>query len=161
MTEKEKVFNKIATEEAQRQGDNISNFEYYSYYLCPDQYVGIIKNVTKKKRFWRKKLDEFDCRERPIFILLQESPHQDEYEYAEDVSERISIGPSNGETGIKIWKYLKKKLGKDYEQYKDSYLILMNHQTAFDQFFIGMSYDGPIYYLATEDIFSFRCSFGY
>ena len=30
----------------------------------------------------------------------------------------------------------------------------MNHQTSFDQFFIGMSYDGPIYYLATEDIFS-------
>ena len=34
------------------------------------------------------------------------------------------------------------------------YLILMNHQTAFDQFFIGMAFDGPIYYLATEDIFS-------
>ena len=125
MTEKEKAFNKIATAEVKRQGDNIGNFEYYSYYLCPDQYVGIIKNVTNKKRFWRKKLDEFDCRERPIFILLQESPHQDEYEYAEDVSERISIGPSNGETGIKIWKYLKKKLEEDYEQYKEFYLILM------------------------------------
>lgn len=34
------------------------------------------------------------------------------------------------------------------------YLILMNHQTAFDQFFVGMAFDGPIYYLATEDIFS-------
>lgn len=37
---------------------------------------------------------------------------------------------------------------------KRSYLILMNHQTAFDQFFIGMAFDGPVYYLATEDIFS-------
>lgn len=35
-----------------------------------------------------------------------------------------------------------------------SYLILSNHQTGFDQFFLGLSYDGPIYYLATEDIFS-------
>lgn len=35
-----------------------------------------------------------------------------------------------------------------------SFLILMNHQTAFDQFFIGMAFDGSVYYLATEDIFS-------
>lgn len=35
-----------------------------------------------------------------------------------------------------------------------SYLILMNHQTGFDQFFIGMSFQGPVYYLASEDIFS-------
>ena len=34
------------------------------------------------------------------------------------------------------------------------FLILMNHQTGFDQFFIGMAVDGPVYYLATEDIFS-------
>ena len=34
------------------------------------------------------------------------------------------------------------------------YLILYNHQTAFDQFFVGMSFRGPIYYMATEDIFS-------
>ena len=34
------------------------------------------------------------------------------------------------------------------------FLILMNHQTAFDQFFIGMAIDSPVYYLATEDIFS-------
>ena len=30
----------------------------------------------------------------------------------------------------------------------------MNHQTAFDQFFIGMAFDEPVYYIATEDIFS-------
>lgn len=34
------------------------------------------------------------------------------------------------------------------------YLILYNHQTPFDQFFVGMSFRGAVYYLATEDIFS-------
>lgn len=33
-------------------------------------------------------------------------------------------------------------------------LIVMNHQTPFDQFFIGMTFPQPVYYLATEDIFS-------
>ena len=40
------------------------------------------------------------------------------------------------------------------EQGDRAYLILMNHQTAFDQFFIGMSFRGPVYYVASEDIFS-------
>lgn len=35
-----------------------------------------------------------------------------------------------------------------------AYLILLNHQTPFDQFFVGVSFRGPVYYLATEDIFS-------
>lgn len=35
-----------------------------------------------------------------------------------------------------------------------AYLILMNHQTPFDQFFVGLSFKGAVYYLATEDIFS-------
>ena len=34
------------------------------------------------------------------------------------------------------------------------YLVLYNHQTPFDQFFVGMAFQGPIYYMATEDIFS-------
>lgn len=34
------------------------------------------------------------------------------------------------------------------------YLILMNHQTPFDQFFVAMAFRGPVYYMATEDIFS-------
>ncbi len=34
------------------------------------------------------------------------------------------------------------------------YLVLYNHQTPFDQFFVGMSFRGAVYYLATEDIFS-------
>ncbi len=40
------------------------------------------------------------------------------------------------------------------EQEKRPYFILMNHQTPFDQFFVGMSFKRPVYYVATEDIFS-------
>ena len=46
------------------------------------------------------------------------------------------------------------KIEKLKEQEKRPYLILLNHQTPFDQFFVGMAFKGPIYYLATEDIFS-------
>ena len=46
------------------------------------------------------------------------------------------------------------KVSRFKEQQKRPYLILMNHQTPFDQFFVGMAFKGPIYYLATEDIFS-------
>ncbi len=34
------------------------------------------------------------------------------------------------------------------------YLILYNHQTPYDQFFVALSFPRPIYYVATEDIFS-------
>lgn len=40
------------------------------------------------------------------------------------------------------------------EQGKRPYLILMNHQTPFDQFFVCMAFHGPIYFIATEDILS-------
>lgn len=40
------------------------------------------------------------------------------------------------------------------EQEKRPYLILLNHQTPMDQFILGQSFKGPIYYMATEDIFS-------
>ena len=40
------------------------------------------------------------------------------------------------------------------EQGNRNYLILMNHQTPFDQFYIAGAFRGPVYYLATEDIFS-------
>jgi len=46
------------------------------------------------------------------------------------------------------------RIEKFKEQEKRPYLILLNHQTPFDQFFVGMSFRGPIYYMATEDIFS-------
>lgn len=51
------------------------------------------------------------------------------------------------------WKY-----GIQIEEFKEQgnrpYLIVMNHQTAFDQFFVGITFHQPVYYLATEDIFS-------
>ena len=57
-----------------------------------------------------------------------------------------------------IQPYTRIKYGYKPEKYKAQgdrqYLILLNHQTPFDQFFCGMSFKGPIYYLATEDIFS-------
>lgn len=37
---------------------------------------------------------------------------------------------------------------------KRQFLILMNHQTAFDQFFVGIAFPRPIYYVASEDLFS-------
>ncbi|MBR5540181.1 MAG: 1-acyl-sn-glycerol-3-phosphate acyltransferase, partial [Clostridia bacterium] len=40
------------------------------------------------------------------------------------------------------------------KQGKRPYLILFNHQTAFDQFFVGLAFRGPVYYLASEDLFS-------
>ena len=54
--------------------------------------------------------------------------------------------------------YCRIKYGVHTEKFKNqgdrAYLILYNHQTAFDQFFVGMSFRGPVYYMATEDIFS-------
>ncbi|MBP3376142.1 MAG: 1-acyl-sn-glycerol-3-phosphate acyltransferase [Clostridia bacterium] len=46
------------------------------------------------------------------------------------------------------------KIEKFKEQGKRPYLILLNHQTPFDQFFVGMAFKGRVYYVATEDIFS-------
>lgn len=51
------------------------------------------------------------------------------------------------------WKY-NIKLDKFSGDKKRPYLILLNHQTPFDQFFVGMTFKKAIYYLATEDIFS-------
>ena len=57
-----------------------------------------------------------------------------------------------------IGTYTKLKFGVDVQKFKEQgdrqYLVVMNHQTSFDQFFIAMAFDGPIYYIATEDIFS-------
>ena len=34
------------------------------------------------------------------------------------------------------------------------YLILFNHQTAFDQFFVGIAFRNPVYYVTSEDLLS-------
>jgi len=51
------------------------------------------------------------------------------------------------------WKY-HIRVQKFAQEGKRPYLILMNHQTGFDQFFVGMTFRQPVYYVATEDIFS-------
>jgi len=54
--------------------------------------------------------------------------------------------------------YVRWKYGIRIEKFPDQgdrpYLILMNHQTAYDQFFVGLTFHRPVYYLASEDIFS-------
>lgn len=51
------------------------------------------------------------------------------------------------------WKY-----GVTIEKFKNQgsrpYLIVMNHQTAYDQFFVAVTFNRPVYYIASEDIFS-------
>lgn len=46
------------------------------------------------------------------------------------------------------------KIQKFKESKKRQFLVLFNHQTAYDQFFLGLSFSCPLYFLATEDIFS-------
>jgi len=46
------------------------------------------------------------------------------------------------------------KIEKFKEQGKRPYLVLLNHQTAFDQFFVGTAFKGAVYYVATEDLLS-------
>ncbi len=57
-----------------------------------------------------------------------------------------------------LYPYCKWKYGVTADRFKEqgdrAYLILLNHQTPFDQFFVGLSFKGAVYYLATEDIFS-------
>ena len=59
---------------------------------------------------------------------------------------------------IVLGPYCRIKYGIKIEKFKADknkrYLILYNHQTAFDQFFVGLAFKGRIYYVASEDIFS-------
>ena len=52
--------------------------------------------------------------------------------------------------------YARVKYGARIERFREPgpHLILFNHQTPFDQFFVTVSFPGAVYYLATEDIFS-------
>ena len=60
---------------------------------------------------------------------------------------RYTLGPySRWKYGIKMEKFK--------EQGSRPYLILLNHQTAFDQFFVGITFNRPVYYVASEDLFS-------
>ena len=54
--------------------------------------------------------------------------------------------------------YIRLKYGIRVEKFNQEgdrpYLIVMNHQTAFDQFFVCMAFKQPIYFVASEDLFS-------
>ena len=46
------------------------------------------------------------------------------------------------------------KINKFKNKEKRQFLVVMNHQTAVDQFLVGMAFKGPIYYVTSEDLFS-------
>ena len=53
---------------------------------------------------------------------------------------------------VRLWYGV--KVEKFREQGKRPYLIVMNHTTFCDQFLVGMAFRGPVYYIASEDLFS-------
>lgn len=57
-----------------------------------------------------------------------------------------------------LYPYSRIKYGLTVKKFKEEekrpYLVLYNHQTAFDQFFVGMSFRQSLYYVASEDLFS-------
>ena len=46
------------------------------------------------------------------------------------------------------------KIDRFTEQGSRNWLILSNHQTDFDQFFVSLAFKNPVYYVALEDLFS-------
>ncbi len=46
------------------------------------------------------------------------------------------------------------KIEKQEDSDKRQYLVLFNHQTAYDQFFVGIAFNCAVYYVASEDLFS-------
>ena len=60
--------------------------------------------------------------------------------------------------GSTLGVYCKFKYGIKVDKFREEgnrpYLILYNHQTAFDQFFVGLAFRKPVYYVASEDLFS-------
>ncbi|MBR5449402.1 MAG: 1-acyl-sn-glycerol-3-phosphate acyltransferase, partial [Clostridia bacterium] len=57
-----------------------------------------------------------------------------------------------------VGAYVKCKYRIKVEKFRESgkrpYLILFNHQTGYDQFFVSMAFDRPVYFVASDDIFS-------
>lgn len=52
------------------------------------------------------------------------------------------------------WLIYGAKVTRFPEGKKRQFLILYNHQTDYDQFFIGLAFPGAVYYVASEDLFS-------
>ena len=60
--------------------------------------------------------------------------------------------------GIFFGPIVRRKYGVKVQPFTEGagkqYLVLYNHQTAYDQFFVGLAFPGAVYYVASEDIFS-------
>ena len=60
--------------------------------------------------------------------------------------------------GIFFRAYSRIRYGARIKRFKNEgkrqYLVLFNHQTAFDQFFVALSFRQHLYFIASEDIFS-------
>lgn len=83
------------------------------------------KQSVKKKKSWRR------ARHRIYRILL---------EWAVFIYTRLAYH-------IRVERFSRAK--------KEQFFVLMNHQTAFDQFFVEMAFfSSPVYYVASEDLFS-------
>lgn len=106
--------------------------KYFSYHLCPDQYVGKIadfKNENEEVKedfpvrvnvFAGQTADvcmDFSSYDQ-IMILIFESPHQDEFD-----KKGNPIGLANGDAGANIRDYILEIFGNHYEDY---HLVLMN-----------------------------------
>ena len=55
---------------------------------------------------------------------------------------------------FRVWVRLKYKIKIKKYKKRGQYLILANHQTGFDQFFCGLAFKNPVYFVASEDLFS-------
>ena len=57
---------------------------------------------------------------------------------------------------LTLGNFIRLRFRPKIKKFKDKRqcLVIMNHQTAFDQFFMGMAMPGVVYYIASEDLFS-------
>ena len=95
--------------------------------ICPEKQEGPVKNKKKKNKKWMRF----------------------RHKVVRNVAFTVIGLYTKLKTGVKVERFK--------EQGKRPYLIIMNHQTAFDQFFVGMAFRGPVYYIASEDL----CSNGF
>lgn len=67
---------------------------------------------------------------------------------------KIVFGIGRHVVNLMVKAKYKAKITKFKAQQKRPYLILANHQTAYDQFFVTLAFKGPLYFVASEDLLS-------
>ena len=121
MTEKEKIFNETAKKAAKDKGYDLKKINYYSYHMCPDQYICRIEdisndyfNLTKRKNIFTE--NTFDIINIPdaenILVTILESSHISEhfeqlskYKHGDIRKNSVpAIGKYSGDTGSNIVK---------------------------------------------------------